>query len=153
MSLQSGVTALLLDAPAVTDLVEGRVHWRRQPAHVREMPYVNAQKVSELTAFSLDGPDAIGTHRVQIDAWAETYSGAVALAQAIRDRFNGFRGTVATRYVGTFYGWFSEEPISVARFQGVFLDGERDLDGERPGKDAIYGIAQDFLIVTEELAP
>lgn len=45
---------------------------------------------------ALEGPVGMANPHFQIEAWAKTYAAAKALAKAVRNALNGFRGTSGT---------------------------------------------------------
>ena len=126
MSLHEGLTALLTGDAALIALVGARIHWGRQPEIQRVHPYITLTIVSEPQGHTLDGPDGVSGTLVQADAWGESYTSALAAAQAVRARLAGYRGTVAG-----------------CVFHGVFGEGGRDLPGDL-GDRPIYGISADY---------
>jgi hypothetical protein len=127
--MEKDLLALLAATPAVSAIVSGRISWveRRQGAGA---PYVVLHRISGGHDYTMRGRVNYQATRVQVDCWAETTIGAKALADAVSSRLSGYAGTVG----GT-------------RFQGVFLDAERDLrDVEANGAERFSRVSQDYFI-------
>jgi hypothetical protein len=59
-------------------------------------PFILYQKVTATRHQDLSGGSGLTQARFQIEAWAETYSRAKELANAIRDALDGYTGTSGT---------------------------------------------------------
>src|SRR6185295_13120208 len=99
----------LLAVAGVTALIGDRVHPVPLPQNVT-YPAVSYQLISRNreTAFGVD--PLLATSRIQVNAWASTYTAVKALAEQIRLALERFRGTVLG-----------------IEWQDTLLDGETDL--------------------------
>jgi hypothetical protein len=101
-------------------------HWGEAPQGTRR-PFVVLRLVSEVRPVTQDGlrPGLVRS-RVQADCYGETYFGGLRLARDLIGRVEGRR---------------------VGRFQGVFVDGVRDLTGKDDiGTGVAHRRAVDLLI-------
>lgn len=75
--------ALLLTASAVTALVDNRI---RPGSRDQEdaLPSISVNRISGAPEYADDGEAGISEHRVQVDCWADTYTGAHAVAVAVQ---------------------------------------------------------------------
>lgn len=125
--MEEALSALLLGHGPLTGLVGDRVHWRRQSGLVG-VPYVILQTISDPRQYHTKGETALRTTRVQIDSWADTLGAAKAVEAVLSDLLSGFQGNSGG-----------------VRFQGVFLDGSRDLEGKSiDGAPALICRSADF---------
>lgn len=81
------------------------------------LPSIVYSLITEGTDYHMQGPSGLVQVRMQIDCWALTADAAVALANLVKDRLSGLRGTVA-------FG--SESPQEEIIIRGVFHDQGRD---------------------------
>ena len=86
-------------------------------------------QVSGVRERDLCGPAGYAHPRISINAWAESYSEVRALAQAVRQALDGFRGEFV---IG-----------SAVHVGSVRLDNE--LDGDEPDVD-VYRVLQDYIV-------
>ncbi|RHZ91360.1 DUF3168 domain-containing protein [Cereibacter sphaeroides] len=123
--MEEALRALLLDVPAVAALVGPRVNFGRHPQG-EPLPALVLTTVSDREGLTLAGPDGLQRARVQIDCYAESYGAAKQLSRAVRAVLHGHSG---------------------GGFQGVFLDGARDL--REPGDDTgrPFRVSLDFLTI------
>lgn len=126
--MQEALTALLLGDSGVAALCNNRVHWRLQPALQKDFPCLSLSLISEPRGYTLDGEAWIREARVQVDAWATNYGGAVIVARAVTAALSGYRGEV-----------------SGIEIHGLFADGSRDMDGEI-GDRRVFGVSSDYLV-------
>jgi len=110
--------ALLLGHAPLAALVGNRVHWLVQPRSVTGFPYVNLTVVSDPRSYHMKGETGLRKTRVQVDAWAETYEGAKAVADAVTDYLSGYSGA-----------------INGTAFQSIFIVGSRDLTDSTTGEE------------------
>lgn len=128
--MQEALTAYLLADTALAALVVDRIHWGRLPATVSGRPYINLSVVSEPGQYHFGGRSNYNETRLQADIWAESAADALAVKRALRAQIEAKRFTAGN-----------------TRFQGVFVDGERDLDGDTAGAVApLFGKSIDFMI-------
>lgn len=93
-------------------------------------PLILYTKISGMRDHILQGPSGFAHPRFQIDAFAETYTAAKSLANAIRKALDGYRGTVLDTRIGS-----------------CLIDSERDI---YESEIKIYRVSQDYLIWCEE---
>jgi hypothetical protein len=103
--IESAVRNLLLSYPAVTVLVSTRVYpdiLPQDPAY----PAITYQEISGPRDYTLDGPDGVVTHRVQLDFWGATAASAAAVRDAVEGSISGVHhidtGSPAIRIHGVF---------------------------------------------------
>jgi hypothetical protein len=82
----------LLSVSAVTDLVSTRIYPLTLPQGVT-MPAVRYQRVSGNSDPHVTGTTGAATARLQFDIFANTYAGAEALRDAIREAIDQYTGT------------------------------------------------------------
>ena len=81
--IEQTLVAVLKNNSAVSALVGTRI----RPLTLGQdepLPAVVYQRVSTVPVTSLDGDSGVDAVRIQVSCWAETYSGARALASAVR---------------------------------------------------------------------
>jgi len=119
-------TFLLANAP----LCGSRIHWMINPQSVSTFPFANLRVVSSPREYNMAGPEDYTKSRVQIDVWADKYSTAKTAVREIITALSGYKGTA-----------------SGVTIQGLFIDGERDLTGEKTGAEAqLYGVSVDAIV-------
>lgn len=86
---------LLLDAPAVQRIAGDRIYpdWVDE---VQPRPYVTVIRIDADHVHHMEGASGVVLARIQIDAWGTDRPTAALLYDAIRNRLDGFRGTVTT---------------------------------------------------------
>lgn len=130
MSIGPGLRSFLLADSTVSALVDTRCY----PVQLPQNTVLTSIRYSHISgnrphsspqgALGLSGP------RIQIDAWAPTYAEAMALAEAIRKRLDGYRGPAGSQQV-----------------QGAFFANERD-DYSPDAK--LYVVSRDYFVWFEE---
>jgi hypothetical protein len=108
--IETALRALLLASPGVSTLVGARVYMTILPPAVT-YPAVTYQIVSGESHYSHQGPSDLGSPRVQVDCYAETDIGVLALRDAVMAALSGFKGHAGS------------PPVII---QGVFRAMERD---------------------------
>lgn len=94
MAIEEGLWARLTGSPDVWLLAERRVY----PAVIpQDAPYpaVAYQRISTVRDLAHDGPAGMALARFQVTCVAETYAQARALANAVRETLDGFRGEMS----------------------------------------------------------
>lgn len=88
--MEEALRAALAAASGVTSLVGTRIDWgaRVQGA---ALPALVLNVISGSQGMTQAGPDGLAFHRVQVDAYADTYAGAKALSRAVIAALNGHR--------------------------------------------------------------
>jgi hypothetical protein len=97
------------------------------------MPYAVYARVSAVRARGTTGPSGLVSARFQIDVYGATYTSARDVAQSIRARLDGFRGTVSGA------GWS-------CLIEGVSLLSDQDLHEPDIRPEALFRVSQDYLI-------
>ena len=106
----TSLRTFLLADPTVSALVGGeRIHPVLLPQGASEAS-VSYRRISGRGVHGTEGRLNLNGPRVQIDAYSRSADEASELADAIRDRIDGYRGTVG-----------------LVRFKGIFLANEQDL--------------------------
>ncbi|MFA5546647.1 MAG: DUF3168 domain-containing protein [Sphaerochaetaceae bacterium] len=93
-------------------------------------PLILYTKISGDRDHVLQGASGMAHPRFQIDAWAETYTAAKTLADAIREALDGYRGTASGTRIGS-----------------CLIDSERDI---YESEIKIYRVSQDYLVWHDE---
>lgn len=135
-SFSESLFAFLVSKSAVATLVTdggSPATYRIFPGHADEnptMPCIVYRVISVVRGQDFDGPDGHARTRVQIDCMADTYTGAEALANAVRGALNGHSGAM-----GSLTCWYAR------------LDTEVDLYED---SGAFKRRVQDFIITHTE---
>ncbi|OJW11215.1 MAG: hypothetical protein BGO49_11150 [Planctomycetales bacterium 71-10] len=83
----------LSSTAALTAIVGDRIHHGHIPQGW-DLPAVSFELPGRPYGHHLRGSDGTSSPRVRISAWAASRPQAVAMARAVRDRFQGFRGRI-----------------------------------------------------------
>ncbi|KKL23178.1 hypothetical protein LCGC14_2428030, partial [marine sediment metagenome] len=78
----------------VANLISARMYPLKLPQSPA-LPAIVYTKISGFREHDMDG-STIATPRVQYDSWADTYVGAKALADALRERLDSYTGPVGS---------------------------------------------------------
>lgn len=137
MSIKAGLYSFLTGSTPIAAVVGTRVYPMLVPQGAA-YPAITYQIVSNNHIRSHGGSSQLAYVRVQINSWAATAAAADSLQELIRNRMDGYAGTMGSVTV-----------------QSCFLDGERDAFEPSPGDEAdrIYGYRQDFTIAYTESDP
>ena len=128
--VEEAIFTRLTTHAGTTALVVLRVHFNKLPQDVT-YPAIRISRVSaERFRSHSGGTNLLTMTNFQIDAWAETYSEAKALAKQIRLALDFFSGTVTTVVI-----------------QGVELTNDRDLYDD---KAEVYAVSADYTIAHED---
>jgi hypothetical protein len=118
IDIRGAIRALLLADPEVNSSVAGsRVFPSPMPQGQRN-PSVVYHRVTGSSDYHMLGASGLHQAFMQIDAWASTADGAVALADDVHDVLSGFSGIVV---------WGSGSPQNEITIRGIFQINERDL--------------------------
>lgn len=90
-TIREAVRGRLVESAEVHDQVEGRVYPGSLPQKAT-LPAVTFFVPARTGGHNLKGSNGTVVTRVQISAWANRQSEVVAIAEAIRHRFDGFKG-------------------------------------------------------------
>lgn len=128
--MEEQFVALLLDAAGVTTLVSDRIDWGQAPQSVAGYPYIVLQRIDGLRDYHMQGASGYVASRVQVDIYGEKYTSTKKAARAVIAALSGYRGGI---------------------FQGVFLDGERDLSAADAGEVTnLFRASLDFMVHHKE---
>lgn len=101
-------------------------------------PSIVYTRISDAGDHHMGGASGLGRPRIQVDSWAQTYDVAAALADSVKERIDGFRGSIQ---------WDENSPGNSVPVQGVFFEGSRDLYDETA---KLHRVSQDYFIAYEE---
>jgi hypothetical protein len=138
--IEDALVARLLAQNAITTLVGTRIYPLLAPQGAAA-PYLIYQRISGERVRNFDESNQSAQPRIQIDAYAETYTVARQLAAAVRAALHGFAGTVSD----------SESParFSPVRIQASALIDDRDLIDET-ANPKLYRRSADYLVMHVE---
>lgn len=91
--IEEALPARLAAVGAVTALVGTRVYPLRAPQNAVR-PFVVYQRISAPRVSAFGSDTGIARPRFQVTAWADTYAGAKAVATAVRQALQRYRGTI-----------------------------------------------------------
>jgi len=125
---------LLADA-TVAGLVVDRMYPLKAPQQAVR-PYLVYRRISGNPEHHMLGATALASVRLQIDALADSYAGARALAGACRMRLDGFRGPIVVSGTITFEA------------RSITVEDSRDdlVDPTTGSDDGVYTASQDYLV-------
>lgn len=92
MSLEVDFRTLLESIGAVNAIVSNRIY-PMVLAQKAELPAIRYQKITGNPEHSHDGVSGFEVAVMQVDCYAETYLGAIALRDAVQAGMDGFNGT------------------------------------------------------------
>lgn len=131
MQLEQGLVTYLLTRSAVTDLVGSRISPNRVAQGVDQFPRLVYRRISGRHEHTLAGASRECNARLQLTCQAQNYGEAKALAEALRNSLDGFRGSMGG-----------------ATVTGCHLDN--DPDGFKPpsdgSDDGVHEVMCDYLI-------
>lgn len=134
--IRKALHGFLLADSAVNAICSGRIYPVRLPQGVT-LPSVVYTRITGQGDNKMDGATGLSRPRFQIDAWANSAKLAGTLADAIKDRLDGYRGNMSSANS-------PDDPVFV---QGVFYQNERDgYDNE----SFLYFMSRDYFIWNEE---
>jgi len=129
MSLETAMRAYVLADATVAAAVGTRMY-SRKPPQTPGVPYIVYQRIDTRRLHDMDGPDGLPRPRVQIACWAANSTGAADLADAVRERLDGYRGAWGDVTIGS-----------------CLCVGESDTDDPETGR---AGVRQDYMIQYRE---
>lgn len=88
--MEAAFRAALLAVPAVAALGPARVSWGAVPQGAA-LPAVSITRISGAEGMTMRGRDGLTEARVQVDAWADDYEAALAIARAVERTLHGHR--------------------------------------------------------------
>ncbi len=124
--MEEAFIGLLLSDAAVQAVLSNRINWLSAPQGNGVRPYAILQRASGQVDYHSQGASGYRQARIQIDSYGDTYGSAMKASRAIRSRLSGYRD---------------------ARFQGIFLDSERDLPAADAGDvTRLFRVSSDYII-------
>lgn len=129
-TLEAELRTYTLAGATVAGLVGTRMHARMLP-QTPTLPAVVYQRIDTRRQHDLAGPDGLPRARMQVTCWGETPAVAYSVADAVRKRLDGVKGTWGTVAIGA-----------------CLCVGERDLDDSEANRS---GVALDFMIQFQEV--
>lgn len=109
----------------MASIASGNRYWVRAPQNTAR-PYVILNVIDKPRGYTMAGQDGLTQSRVQADVYADSYSSAKTVARSIVTLLSGYRG---------------------GKFQGVFVDSERDLPAETAGSvSQLFRVSIDLMI-------
>jgi hypothetical protein len=135
--IRPALREFLLDDAAISAAVGGtRVFPLVLPQGIIDTSIVYT-RISGIGDHHMQGPSGLNRPRYQIDAWAESIDDAIVLADQIKQRIDGFSGTML----------FGASPQSGVDIRGIFFVDEReDFDNDAH----LYRVSRDYMIWFEE---
>lgn len=141
LSIEVAVRSLLLASSSLSAVVGVRI----APGSVSEqtaMPYIVYNRFASDHQNHMQGASGLVFARIQLDLFAETWAHIEAMTEAIRNRIDGYRGTVTVN-------------SQTLRIQQAHLEGVRDnyiapTDGSDNGT---YSRMLDFFVSASETIP
>jgi hypothetical protein len=129
--VHKGVYALLQTVPGI-----GAPYLGRAPQNAA-LPFTIYQRISGERWGTLTGPSGLAQSRFQIDSYAATPEAAIAAAELIRQRIDGYSGT-----------------IGGVRLDSVSKDNDlpdrEDIDGATSTGQIPFCASKDYIITHEE---
>ena len=92
MTLNASLYSFLTAQSPVTDLVSTRIYPAGEAPKTITYPYVTYQRISNRHERHTQGGAALAAPRYEINCWAQSNLDAEAVADAIREAMNDFRG-------------------------------------------------------------
>lgn len=129
--LESAVYALLVEITG-----SAAVHPLRAPQNARP-PYTIYQRIDGDRFGTLTGPSGLAQKRIQVDCYDVSYEDAKLAAETIRQRLDGYSGTVAGVRIGG---------VSLL----TDLPDQEDSEGETETGQPAVRISKDYLFTYEE---
>jgi hypothetical protein len=127
--IEEDLITYLYSGAAVTALVGQRVTPLRMDQGA-DLPAITVQRIDGPRVRSLTGPSGLAHPRFQLDCWGSTYASVKAVATAVRQRLDGYRGLMGSTTVG-----------------GVSLESDQDDFEPDTG---LYRVSMDFIIWHKE---
>lgn len=133
-----GLRAYLLDDATISAAVGGvRIYPIKLPQG-QTLASIVYSRISGQGDHHMEGASGLNRTRMQIDCWAPTADAADLLARQVKERIDGYRGSML---------WGEDSPAEAIVVQGIFFDSERE-DYDDVAK--LYRSSKDYLIWYEE---
>jgi hypothetical protein len=128
--MEEMIIARLLATPAVTSIIVDRIEPGSLP-QAQILPALVFNKISGGPIYDDKGEAGLNESRIQIDCWATTYTGALALGRAVRESLSAFFGASG-----------GDESLYIV------LDAERDMrEGGSNAAEYNYRRSMDFIVL------
>jgi hypothetical protein len=136
-NIRAALRSYLLADSGIAAVVTARVFPLKMPQGETRASIVFT-RVSGLSGVTSSGAERVARPRIQIDCWASDPDAAASLADLVKERIEGFTGTVQ---------WDENSPGNAVKIQGVFMDMERE-DFDDVAK--LYRVSRDYMVWFEE---
>lgn len=133
-----GLRAYLLDDATISAAVGAARIYPIILPQGQKLASIVYSRISGQGDHHMEGASGLNRTRMQIDCWAPTADAADLLARQVKERIDGYRGSML---------WGEDSPEEAIVVQGIFFDSEReDYDDEAK----MYRSSKDYLIWYEE---
>lgn len=129
--MENALATYLLAQASIQALVGDRIYWVQIPQGSTR-PYIILSVVSSVPDVVFQGATGLVQSRVQFDCWGEDYYSAKNVARALDTLLNGRKLTTP----GT----------GGIRFEGFFIEAERDGHDDVEAPDDLFRTSLDFII-------
>lgn len=107
--IEQALRALFTGDAGLAALLDKRVYPERLPQNPR-YPALTAAIVAGQSTYSMDGASGLANPRIQVDCYAETKDGVIALRDKVMAALSGYRGSAGAPAV-EIYGAFRVSEI------------------------------------------
>ncbi len=134
VTIEEALVEILLNDATVNSLVGNRIKPNYIPQNMA-MPAVTYQEIDSPRDHTMDGPSGFVPARWQLNCWGTTYDSTSDVAEAIRQAYDGFSGTVGNVVI-----------------QAITDEGHSDMPNLNAGNDQLrrLGKRQDFNVYYTE---
>lgn len=129
--MEHALATYLLANASLIALVNDRIYWTQLPQG-GDRPYILMSVVSSVPDVVFGGATGLVQSRVQFDCWGEDYYSAKNVARALDTLLNGKKLTTAGS--------------GAIRFEGFFIEAERDGHDDVDAPDDLFRTSLDFII-------
>jgi hypothetical protein len=129
VTIEEALVHKLTTTSTITTLIGTRIYPLVFPAGAT-MPCLVYQRISTPRIHTHEGASGLAQPRFQLTCWSATYGGAKALANAVREALDGFKGSIQGVQVGA-----------------TFIQNELD---QREADTKLYSVIQDYTISHQE---
>lgn len=144
--VRSGLRFYLLEDSTIAGLVDSgageavryRIFPIKLPQAERRASIVYT-RISGQGDHHMEGASGLARARLQIDCWSVDPDAAARLADLVKERIDGFRGSIE---------WDDASPGNAVDVQGIFFDSEREDYDDEVG---MYRVSRDYFVWFEEL--
>lgn len=136
--IRVGLRAYLLGESAISTAVGGDRIFPVVLKQGEKRASIVYSRISGLGDHHMQGASGLARPRIQIDCWAPKADDAVSLANLVKERIDGFRGSML---------WGDNSPAEAIVVQGIFFESERE-DYDDAAK--LYRVSRDYFVWYEE---